>query len=649
VSIAPTLVTRESSALSRMVAAKKRERLPELEVPADPVARAEHEAAFARFADLFPDAFYITERGRVYLDAEKEQENAGRLLSAGLHSMTGYFRDDQPLCDLVLDDAGRRELDRLWDEFEFLASVPQRMLTSLVWFERTDSAFLRDPEFDPFRPEDQSIHSEEKIARLGELYEAKAARNWASDTARQAIRDHFAGTARQIARLRRLQAAAEPRHLAALEAFAERAYRSPLRPSDREHLRAFYQECRQKNGLGHEDAMRDGIVRVLMSPRFLFRMDLIEAAGEGRDGSASSKGANGASIASVPLSDTALASRLSYFLWAGPPDAELLSLAAARELHKPRVLRAQVRRMVQDPRLVHFAESFAGHWLEFDRFLEHNGVDRERFRAFNSELRAAMHEEPLRFVVDVVRQDRPVLDLLEAHDTFVNGPLARHYGIRPEPPGTDEWVHIADARPYGRGGLLPMAVFLTANSPGLRSSPVKRGYWVVRRVLGERIPPPPPIVPELPKDERALGNLTLREALTAHRERSGCFECHARFDSMGLVFEGYGPVGERRTLDLAGKPVDTRAEFPGGFEGEGLDGLVGYVRSHRRADFIDTLCRRLLAYGLGRTLLLGDEPLVTEMKARLAARGGRFGTLLESIVTSRQFLHKRLLDPVARN
>ena len=649
VSIAPTLVTRESSALSRMVAAKKRERLPELEVPADPVARAEHEAAFARFADLFPDAFYITERGRVYLDAEKEQENAGRLLSAGLHSMTGYFRDDQPLCDLVLDDAGRRELDRLWDEFEFLASVPQRMLTSLVWFERTDSAFLRDPEFDPFRPEDQSIHSAEKIRRLGELYEAKAARHEASDTARRAIRDHFAETARQIDRLKRLHAAAEPSHLAALEAFAERAYRSPLRPRDREDLRAFYQECRQKNGLGHEDAMRDGIVRVLMSPRFLFRMDLVEAAGDGRAGTSGSSGATGASIASVPLSDTALASRLSYFLWAGPPDAELLSLAAARQLHQPRVLRAQVRRMVQDPRLVHFAESFAGRWLEFDRFLEHNGVDRERFPAFDSELRAAMHEEPLRLVVDVVRKDRPVLDLLEARDTFVNGPLARHYGIRPEPPGTDQWVHIADARPYGRGGLLPMAVFLTANSPGLRTSPVKRGYWVVRRVLGERIPPPPPIVPELPKDERALGTLTLREALAAHRERSGCFECHARFDSMGLVFEGYGPVGERRSVDLAGNPVDTRAEFPGGFAGEGLDGLVGYVRAHRRADFIDTLCRRLLAYGLGRTLILGDEPLVAEMQSRLATRGHRFGSLLESIVTSRQFLHKRVTDPVARN
>jgi hypothetical protein len=172
-------------------------------------------------------------------------------------------------------------------------------------------------------------------------------------------------------------------------------------------------------------------------------------------------------------------------------------------------------------------------------------------------------------------------------------------------------------------------------------------------VLGERIPPPPPTVRELPKDERSLGQLTLREALAAHRQQPGCTECHARFDSMGLVFEGYGPVGERRAMDLAGHPVDARAEFPGGSKGEGLDGLVGYLRQHRRDDFIDNLCRKLLAYGLGRTLILGDEPLVAEMKARLAANQHHFSSLLESVVTSRQFLHKRLpagaQDPVTRN
>ena len=648
VSLAPTLVTRESSALTQMVAAKKRERLPQLEVPTDPVARAEYEAAFARFADLFPDAFYITERGRVYLDAEKEQENAGRLLSAGLHSMTGYFRDDQPLYDLVLNEAGQRELDRLWDQFWFLASVPHRMLTSLVWFERTDSAFLRDPEFDPFRPEDQSIHSTEKIRRLGELYEAKAARNKASDTARQAIRDHFADTARQITRLQLLHETAEPGHRAFLDGFAERAYRRPLRAPEREELQKFYQDSRKKNGLSHEEAMRDCVVRVLMSPQFSFRLDLVEGSGRTISGRR-----DASTAASVPLSDAALASRLSYFLWAGPPDTELLSQAATGELHRPRELRAQVRRMIQDPRIVYFAEAFAGHWLDFHRFQEHNGVDREHFSTFNNELRSAMYQEPLHFVVDVIQKDRSVLDLLEARDTFVNGPLARHYGIRPEPAGSDTWVHVANAREHGRGGLLPMAVFLTANSPGLRTSPVKRGYWVVRRVLGERIPPPPPTVPELPKDERSLGQLTLREALVAHRQQSGCAECHARFDSMGLVFEGYGPVGERRAMDLAGHPIDARAEFPGGSQGEGLDGLVSYLRQHRRDDFLDNLCRKLLAYGLGRTLILGDEPLIAEMKSHLAANHHHFGSLLESVVTSRQFLHKRLQtspqDPVTRN
>lgn len=171
----------------------------------------------------------------MYLDAEKEQENAGRLLSAGLHSMTGYFRDDQPLYDLILSEAGQRELDQLWDQFWFLASVPHRMLTSLVWFERTDSAFLRDPEFDPFRPEDQSIHSTENPATR-ELYEAKAALNNASDTARQAIRDHFADTARQITRLQLLHETAEQSHRAFLDGFAERAYRRPLRAPEREAL-----------------------------------------------------------------------------------------------------------------------------------------------------------------------------------------------------------------------------------------------------------------------------------------------------------------------------------------------------------------------------------------------------------------------------
>jgi hypothetical protein len=188
-----------------------------------------------------------------------------------------------------------------------------------------------------------------------------------------------------------------------------------------------------------------------------------------------------------------------------------------------------------------------------------------------------------------------------------------------------------------------MSVFLTQNAPGLRTSPVKRGYWVARRVLGETIPPPPAVVPELPHDEAKL-DLPLREMLAKHREHPSCAACHARFDSFGLVFEGYGPVGEKRSHDLAGRPVDTKAVFPGGSQGAGFEGIEAYIREHRQKDFIDNLSRKLLAYALGRSLQLSDEPTIELMQTRLAANGYGFTPLVETIVASPQFLNKRSLD-----
>jgi hypothetical protein len=281
-------------------------------------------------------------------------------------------------------------------------------------------------------------------------------------------------------------------------------------------------------------------------------------------------------------------------------------------------------------------------WLDFRRFEEHNSVDRARFPMFDDSLRRSMFEEPIRYFVDLVRNDRPVEELLFGTYTFVNAPLARHYGM-PEPPaGEDGWFRIDDATRYGRGGLLPMAVFLTRNSPGLRTSPVKRGYWVVKRLLGEHIPAPPPNVPELPADEAKLGELTLRETLARHRADKACSGCHERFDPIGLVFEGYGPVGEARSLDLGGRPVDRTAAFTGGGpEASGLDGLRAYLKNSRRDEFLDNFCRQLLAYGLGRSLLPTDGATLATMRQRLESEGGRFGTLVDTIVTSPQFRTKR--------
>jgi hypothetical protein len=189
-----------------------------------------------------------------------------------------------------------------------------------------------------------------------------------------------------------------------------------------------------------------------------------------------------------------------------------------------------------------------------------------------------------------------------------------------------------------------MAVFQTKNAPGLRTSPVKRGYWVVSKVLGERIPPPPPTVPELPKDEAKLGELTLPQVLARHRADKACAGCHNRFDSVGLAFEGFGPVGERRAKDLGGKPVETVATFPDGKERTGVEGLRAYLREKRQGDYLNNLTEKLFSYALGRGLLLSDQKHLAAMRARLKADDYAFGSLVEVIVTSPQFLHKRGRD-----
>ncbi len=627
---------------------KAREAEEDLKVPSDPALRAKYEAAFARFAATFPDVFYVKERARSFVDPEEEKANGnvGRLLSAGLHNQTGYFRDDGPLYDMVLDERGRLELDRLWDEFNMIASVPQRMHQSTVYFERTDSRFLSDAEFDFARAEDKDCTSGAKVKKLADLYYAKAVRTGASAATLAAIREHFDRVPVEIARIEKMERDAEPKHLEALVQFAGKAYRRPLAPEEREGLLAFYRTSRDKDGLTHDDALRDCIASVLMSPNFCYRVDLGEASG--KEGKAPAKTVSRAAKenplqpnGALPLSDYSLASRLSYFLWSSAPDEALLARAAAGDLHRPEVIAAQARRMLMDERVRGFAVEFGGHWLDFRRFEEHNAVDRQRFPNFNDELRQSMFEEPVRFILNAARENRPVLEFLDCDYTFVNPALAKHYGLSIPAVASNDWVRVDNIAGVGRGGLLSMSAFLTANSPGLRTSPVKRGYWVARRVLGERIPPPPASVPELPADEAKLGDLTLRETLAKHRADVSCAGCHQRFDSLGLVFEGFGPVGELRTKDLGGKPVDTHAVFPDGSEGSGLAGLRAYIKAHRQDDFLDNLCRKMLSYGLGRSLILSDEITVRDMRAKLRANGQRFGSLVESIVTSPQFLNKR--------
>jgi hypothetical protein len=577
-----------------------------------------------KFCSVFPDAFFVSDRGPYF---NPNEAGKGRLLTAGFHLMQGYFRDDGPLCELTLDDRERRELDALWQELDFVTRVPMRQYKDFIFFERAEPPrFMREAEFDFARSEDKDAVSEAKMARLAKAYLAKARTLGATGEAVKAIETYFADISAAIRRVERARRAAEPGQRKTLLQFVERAYRRPLSTAEQDGVLDFYRKTRRADKLGHEEALRDTLVSVLVSPHFCYRIDLAEPGPTAR-----------------PLTDYELASRLSYFLWSSMPDAELLAHAAAHDLHRPEVLRAQARRMLGDPRVRGLATEFLANWLDFRRFEEHNAVDRQRFPTFTNELRQAMFEEPIRYFIDIVKRNRSVLDLLYGTDTFVNPLLARHYGI-PEPKGASEWAHVVEAKRYGRGSLLPMAVFLTKNAPGLRTSPVKRGYWVVRRLLGEKIPPPPPTVPELPKDEARLGELTLPQVLARHRADKSCAGCHRRFDSVGLVFEDYGPVGERRAKDLGGRPVQTTATFPDGKDRIGLEGLRAYLREKRQNDFVDNLCRKLLSYALGRSLQLSDRKALQDMRAKLAANGHSFGSLVDAIVTSSQFLNKRGRD-----
>ena len=609
-----------------------------LAVPKGKHAQDRYSETWARFATVFPDTFYVTERARVYKEGEefqKENErNAGRLLSAGFHHQVGFFRDDEPLVRLVLDEASRREIADLWSALDVVTGAPLRQLSTFVWYERAEPSdnknhalggFLQDAEFDRFRAEDADIGSPANVAALSQAYQAKLARLTDDPVALAAAGEYFVGIEAAVRRVERARTAAEPSHLRALQRFAERASRRRMSAKEQEEILAVYRDLRTREGRTHEGAIRDAIATVLVSPAFLYRQDGPARAAKGF----------------VALSDYALANRLSYFLWASMPDAELLDLAAAGRLHEPDVLAAQVRRMVADARMAGFVKEFVGNWLDFRRFERNVAVDRERFTAFDDTLRRSMFEEPLRFVEDLIRRDGAVQDLILGSHTIVNGPLARLYGMPAPSPNAGDWAVVPDADRYGRGGLLAMSVFLTKNAAGLRTSPVRRGHWLVTRVLGERIPPPPAQVPELPKDETKLGALTLREALLKHRESSACAGCHARIDYYGLGFEGYDPIGVRRDVDSAGRTIDASVTFPGGSTGEGLVGLKKFLRDHRADAFVENFIGKLVSYALGRTLISSDALLIAKLREAMTTDGGRIGNVITGIVLSPQFRNRR--------
>jgi hypothetical protein len=400
-----------------------------------------------------------------------------------------------------------------------------------------------------------------------------------------------------------------------LRAFADRAYRRPITHDELTRLLRFVEAVR-KDGESYEKGLRMALRAVLTSPHFLFRIEADAGPGE-----ASATG----------LEDFRLASRLSYFLWGSMPDEELFRAAARRTLRRKNDLSAQVQRMLRNPRSRSLAENFASQWLQ-TRALKELVPDPGSFPDFDEPLRAAMFQETELFFAAIVREDRSVLEFLDADFTFVNERLARHYGI----PGVqgDEFRRVSLAG-TPRAGVLTQASVLTVTSNPTRTSPVKRGKWILENILGAPPPPPPPGAGDLRDEPEGMPSGSLRQRLEKHRADPNCASCHQRMDPLGLGLENFDAVGAWRDRDGA-SPIDASGTLPGGGSFNGPAQLRAGLRA--RPDAVARcLVEKLLTYALGRGIERHDRPAVNAMVGKLARQDYRFSALVLAIVQSDLF------------
>ena len=411
-------------------------------------------------------------------------------------------------------------------------------------------------------------------------------------------------------------------------------YRRPPTEGEIEQLVQFVGAI-QADGAKWEAGIQQAIKVILCSPKFLFRLELDDRP---------------QSPDPYPIDEFQLASRLSYFLWSSMPDDELFELAAKNQLTVN--LEAQVKRMLADPKATELARDFGSQWLQIQRIATVT-PDPERFPTFGRRLRAAMLKETELFVESILREDQSVLDLLDADYTFLNQELANHYGIADT---KGNWMYQEKTVPGGekikgrefqrvavqgssRGGILTHASVLTVTSNPTRTSPVKRGRWVLEQVLGSPPPPPPPDVPELEEEHDATIGTTLRERLEQHREDPACANCHAKMDPIGFALENYNAIGAFRTKE-GELEIDTTAELPDGTAFDGIADLKQILKD-KKQQFVRCLTEKMLTYALGRGLEYYDRPTVDQIVAQLEAEGYRSSVLITEIVKSDPFRLRR--------
>lgn len=403
--------------------------------------------------------------------------------------------------------------------------------------------------------------------------------------------------------------------------FAARAYRKPV-PDDHldQLLRIYDAAVAAKRSFAL--SVRAAMHAVLISPRFLIRIEEQDAKASG----------------AYRVSSYDMASRLSYFLWSSPPDAELLKLAAEDKLQDPSIIEQQARRMLKDPKARALAENFAGQWLQLRNLADHQ-PDAKIFPQFTPTLRTAMQEEAWLFVTELIRNDRPVTDLIDASYTFLNEELAKHYGIDGVKGERMQRVALTDRR---RGGVVTMGAVLTLTADPNRTNIPRRGNYVMGTILGMPPPPPPPDVPQITTATVDTSDKTLRQLLELHRTQAECASCHAKTDPLGFGLENYDAIGRWRDREK-GLPIDATGTLPSGESFNGPEEMKKILEARRPA-FARALSESMLIYALGRGLQRDDECVVKDALAALDKGGWRMSALVTTIVRSFPFTHRRNAD-----
>ena len=396
-----------------------------------------------------------------------------------------------------------------------------------------------------------------------------------------------------------------------LAKFARRAWRRAITSQEVDRLMALFARYRPEFAT-FEEAMLEVLATVLAAPEFLYLTQKVSA--DHLD-------------APVTIRDVELASRLSFFLWSSIPDDELLGLAAQEQLKEPKVLAAQVKRMLADPRSRRFSENFVQQWLGLDAL---NSVTHITDKA----LRRAVQEEPIAFFTEVLEHDRSVMDFVHSDYAVVNERLAAHYQI----PGVygPHFRKVPIAVAANRGGILAGAGVLAMNSDGKDSNPLKRGVWMLERFLHDPPPPPPADVPEVDLTDPEILKMTLKERIADHRNKPACASCHARIDPWGIAFENYDALGVYRT-HVNEKLVDANSQLFNNQELAGMNGLKRYLLMDRQDQFASALVHKMTSYALGRPLSFADHAAINGITVQFRKRGDRRGDLVRLIIGSELF------------